>query len=205
MLLFLTSIKKVKKIKNHHLLFWCAIFTVILFTVYVLVYWVPLPNNQYQYISVFLVIEIEIPNAIFEVYKVQMRCQNEINLYARPFCNFPAISNTKIRFDYTNSTMTGKKTLKNFLLSSVGPGLSLQTTKQMKYYLHTSMWKHSFLPLSLIIILPLYTLLLYTNIIIIYINIIKKKKKKGFTLKKQNRPLCFLELGDFWKELITYL
>lgn len=128
-----------------------------------------------------------------------MRCQNEINLYARPFCNFPAISNTKIRFDYTNSTMTGKKTLKNFLLSSVGPGLSLQTTKQMKYYLHTSMWKHSFLPLSLIIILPLYTLLLYTNIIIIYINIIKKKKKKRIHFEKTKQTTMLSRIRRFLK------
>lgn len=48
---------------------------------------------------------------IFKIYKVPVRCQTEIGVSARPFCNFCEVSNIKVRFDFINNTKRGKTTL----------------------------------------------------------------------------------------------
>lgn len=61
------------------------------------------------------------------------RCQTEISVCARPFCNFLEVSNIKVKPNYIKNTMRGKTTLWDFLLSSsMVLGLSLEFVNQKK-------------------------------------------------------------------------
>lgn len=106
--------------------------TIFFFAVWDFIHHTPLPRSLDQGIPVFLITETEAPNVIFKIYKVPMRCHTEITVCARPFCNFPEVSNNKVRSDCINNTMRGKTTLGNSLLSSMGPGLSLEVINQKK-------------------------------------------------------------------------
>ena len=121
-----------KKSKSLCVFFLWAIFTVCLFTVYVFIYYVPLPSNLDPWIPDSLAIETQASNVIFKIYRVLVMCQTEINICARPFCNFLTVSNIKVRSDYINSTMRCKETLVYPLLSSMGPALSLHIINQKK-------------------------------------------------------------------------
>lgn len=110
-------------------LFMCNIF---FFAVCVCIHYTPLSSSLYQGIPVFLVIETLAPNVIFKIYKVPVRCQTEISVWARPFRNFLKVSNIKVGSDYINNTMRGKTTLGDSLLSFMGLGLSLEIINQKK-------------------------------------------------------------------------
>lgn len=88
---------------------------------------------------------------IFKIYKVPVRCQTEIGVRARPFCNFCEVSNIKVRFDYINNTKRGKTTLGT--LNSMGPGLSLEFINQKKNgnvsHSNVNSFVYSFKPLLL--------------------------------------------------------